>query len=130
MLRPCAACATPEHRPFARTPMNAPADTSASLDTTITVLCADWCQHCRTFRDELSGQLESLNWVDIEDQDIDVDALAITSFPTVAVFHPPGVLRYLGPVKPCVDDLLACVDQARTAAPIAAPQALPRANTA
>lgn len=98
---------------------------STALDTTITVLCADWCQHCRTFRDEVTGQLPSLTWVDIEDQGVDVDALAITSFPTVAVFHPPGVLRYLGPVKPSASDLLACIDQARTAAPMASPAALP-----
>lgn len=108
--------------------MTSPADTSTSPETTITVLCADWCQHCCTFREALSGQLESLAWVDIEDQDIDVDALAITSFPTVAVFHPPGVLRYLGPVKPYVDDLRVCIDEARTAAPIAAPEALPQAS--
>lgn len=110
--------------------MTASAHTSASFETTITVLCADWCQHCRTFRDEVTGQLESLTWVDVEDQDVDVDALSITAFPTVAVFHPPGVLRYLGPVKPYVDDLLACIDVARTATPIAAPQALPQAGTA
>ncbi len=109
--------------------MTVPAETSASLDTTITVLCADWCQHCRTFRDAVTGQVESpLTWVDIEDQGVDVDALEITSFPTVAVFHPPGVLRYLGPVKPYVDDLRACIDQARSAAPIEAPGALPQAS--
>lgn len=109
--------------------MTVPAETAASLDTTITVLCADWCQHCRSFRDALDGQLESpLAWVDIEEQDVDVDALAITSFPTVAVFHPPGVLRYLGPVKPYVDDLRARIEEARMAAPIAVPEALPQAS--
>ena len=105
------------------------AENSTALGTTITVLCADWCQHCRSFRDEVAGQVASpLTWVDIEEQDVDIDALAITSFPTVAVFHPPGVLRYLGPVKPYVDDLLACIDQARTAQPIDAPRALPLAS--
>ncbi len=105
--------------------------TPASLETTITVLCADWCRHCRTFREAVAGQLEpSLTWVDIEDEAIDVDALSITSFPTVAVFHPPGVLRYLGPVGPRIDDLRACIDRARRAAPIPAPDALPSARAA
>lgn len=111
--------------------MTAPAERPASLDTTITILCADWCQHCRTFRDEVTAQVESpMTWVDIEEEEIDVDALSITSFPTIAVFHPPGVLRYLGPVKPYMDDLRACVEQARTATPIAAPAALPQASLA
>ncbi len=100
-------------------------DTAVATDTTVTVFCADWCTHCRSFREAVVGRFDShLVWFDVEDDAIDVDALDITAFPTVAVFHPPGVLRYLGPVKPYRDELQACIERARQAAPQAVPSAL------
>lgn len=78
----------------------------------VVVLCAEWCVQCRAFRpavaDLLGGQLQ---WVDIEDEDLDADALGIQAFPSVAICRPAGVLRYLGPVRADREAFLAAVAQ-------------------
>ena len=78
----------------------------------VVVLCAEWCVQCRSFRavaNELADP--ALRWVDIEDEGLDADELGIQAFPSMAVFQPAGVLRYLGPVRADRAGFLAAVAQ-------------------
>lgn len=92
-----------------------PPATSASplpAGVSVTVLCAEWCVQCRSFR-EVAEQMpgKALHWIDIEDAGLDADELGIQAFPSVAICRPAGVLRYLGPVRADRDGFLAAVAQ-------------------
>lgn len=84
--------------------------TTLPPDVSVMALCADWCTQCRAFAPVVLG-LAGLHWVDIEDAGLDADELGITAFPSVAIFRPAGVLRYLGPVRADREGFLAAVAQ-------------------
>jgi hypothetical protein len=80
------------------------------LGVQVLVLCAEWCSQCRSFLPLVQG-LPGLHWVDIEDAGLDAEELGISAFPSVAIFRPTGVLRYLGPVRADLDGFLSSVAQ-------------------
>lgn len=92
-------------------------------DVSVLALCADWCTQCRAFLPVVQG-LPGLRWVDIEAADLDADALGITALPSVAIFRPAGVLRYLGPVRADREGFLAAVAQLSRLDARAVPEAL------
>lgn len=94
-------------------------------EVSIVVLCAEWCTQCRAFRavaDTLPP--EALRWVDIEDEGLDADELKISAFPSVAIFRPADVLRYLGPVRADREGFLAAVGQLHRLPEQAVPEGL------
>ncbi|MBX3609377.1 MAG: hypothetical protein KF871_05720 [Hydrogenophaga sp.] len=102
-----------------------PADTPWPDDLHVLVLCADWCTQCRAFR-EVTASMDTvpLHWIDIEDAGLDADELQIDAFPSVAIFRPAGVLRYLGPVRADRDGFLAALGQLHRLAERPLPSAL------
>ncbi len=84
--------------------------TTLPPDVSVMALCADWCTQCRAFAPVVQG-LAGVHWVDIEDAGLDADELGISAFPSVAIFRPAGVLRYLGPVRADREGFLAAVAQ-------------------
>lgn len=92
---------------------------------TVLVLCADWCVQCRAFEPVVADLLGAqLRWVDIEDAELDADALGIVAFPSVAICRPAGVLRYLGPVRANREAFLAAVAQLNRLPELPLPEAL------
>lgn len=94
-------------------------------EVSVLVLCAEWCVQCRAFRPEVADLLGAqLRWVDIEDADLDTDALGIQAFPSVAICRPAGVLRYLGPVRAEREAFLIAVERLKRLPEQPLPEAL------
>jgi thioredoxin 1 len=68
------------------------AGTRPGLSATVVILCAEWCDVCRTFRpslERLAAQRPDVcyTWLDIEDDAALVGDIEVENFPTVAIFR-------------------------------------------
>ena len=87
--------------------------TPASTPLVVACLCAQWCSSCREYRatfDEVAQRFPDARflWIDIEDDATLVDDIEVETFPTVLIAA--GVEpRFLGPVAPHAESLVALV---------------------
>jgi thioredoxin 1 len=66
--------------------------TQSSSAATVVVLCAAWCDACRTFRPEFDRLAHARRdtrfiWLDVEDEAALVGDIDVENFPTLAVFR-------------------------------------------
>ena len=87
--------------------------TLASTPLVVACLCAQWCSSCREYRatfDEVARRFPDARflWIDIEDDAALVDDIEVETFPTLLIAA--GIEpRFLGPVAPHVEALVALV---------------------
>lgn len=97
-----------------------PAVSGAPAGWMLTVLCAEWCGTCRSYRATLDGlrtrlACDRVAWLDIEDDSDWMGDLEVQNFPTLLITH-NGVPHFFGTVLPHPESLLRLVASTREGA--------------
>jgi thioredoxin-like negative regulator of GroEL len=88
-----------------------------NLETSVLVVCADWCGVCRNFKTTVKDFHGCrVTWVDLDDFEELPGSPEIETFPTVIVFKDTAVL-FIGAIKPNKESLESLIGAVSDRAP-------------
>jgi hypothetical protein len=88
-----------------------------NLETSVLVVCADWCAVCRSFKTTVKDFHGCrVTWVDLDDFEGLPGSPEIETFPTVIVFKDTAVL-FIGAIKPNKESLESLIGGVSDRAP-------------
>jgi hypothetical protein len=89
-----------------------------NLETSVLVVCADWCAVCRNFKTIVKDSHDyEVAWVELDDFEELPDSPEIETFPTVIVVKDTAVL-FIGAIKPNKESLEGLISAVTDRAPV------------